>query len=59
MKKYHVLFDGRNVWTINDQPHTFDSPESAALELFAHFDDMQDEGIDYEPTDYRIEEIVK
>ena len=56
-KKYEVLFMGENVWTIGDQPMTFDSFEQAMTELDETFTDMDQEGIDYSPEDYRIEEV--
>jgi hypothetical protein len=53
--KIQVLFDGQNVWQIDGQPHLFDSFTAAAQELDEHFADMDAAGMDYEPTDYRIE----
>ncbi len=57
MQTYQVLFMGENVWTINGSPHIFNSETEAAEELAEHFEDMDSEGIDYEPCDYRIEAI--
>jgi hypothetical protein len=57
MTKYHVLFDGENVWTIDGEPHTFNSETEAIAELEEHFSDMDNAGMDYEPSDYRIEAI--
>jgi hypothetical protein len=58
-KKYQVLFGGENVWTINNEPHIFDSWKEAKAELQEHFADMDEAYVYYEMTDYRIEEIVK
>ncbi len=55
MQSYQVLFMGENVWTINGSPHIFNSAAEAAKELAEHFEDMDSEGMDYEPSDYRIE----
>jgi hypothetical protein len=55
MPHYQVLFMGENVWTVNGSPHIFNSAAEAAKELAEHFDDMDSEGMDYEPSDYRIE----
>jgi hypothetical protein len=57
MTHYHVLFMGENVWTVNGSPHIFNSAAEAAAELAEHFDDMDAENMDYEPSDYRIEAI--
>ena len=57
MTHYHVLFMGENVWTIDGSPHIFNSAAEAAAELAEHFDDMDAENMDYEPSDYRIEAI--
>lgn len=57
MTKYHVLFDSENVWTIDGEPHTFNSETEAIAELEEHFADMDEAGMDYEPSDYRIEAI--
>jgi hypothetical protein len=58
MKQYQVLFGGENVWTIDGKPHTFNSRVDAAVELYEHFKDMEEADIDYEPSDYEIEEIT-
>lgn len=57
MQKYQVLFDGENVWTANGEPEIFNSAADAAKELAEHFADMDEAGMDYEPSDYRIETI--
>lgn len=57
LKQYEVQFMGENVWTIDGKPHIFNSFEDAESELSEHFEDMDDASMDYEPTDYRIEEI--
>jgi hypothetical protein len=56
-KKYEVLFMDENVWTVDGKPDIFNSLAEAEKELAAHFDDMIDADMDFEPTDYRIEEI--
>lgn len=58
MKQYQVLFGGENVWTVNGQPHIFNSASEAAIELSEHFADMDEADMDYEPSDYQIEEIT-
>jgi len=55
-KQYEVLFMDENVWTIDSKPHIFNSWKEAKAELEEHFQDMQDADMDYEETDYRIEE---
>ncbi|MFZ4101950.1 MAG: hypothetical protein ACOYKR_08340 [Sphingobacterium thalpophilum] len=57
--QYEVLFLGDNVWTVDGKPWVFNSWEEAEAELELTFEDMAQEDIDFEPTDYRIEEIVK
>lgn len=57
MTKFQVLLDGENVWTIDGKPWLFDSFEAAAAELAETFRDMDDAGMDYEPSDYRIESV--
>jgi hypothetical protein len=57
MTKFQVLLDGENVWTIDGETWVFDSFEAAAAELAETFADMDAEGMDYEPSDYRIEAI--
>ncbi len=57
-KQYEVLFMNENVWTIDGKPHIFNSWKEAKAELEEHFQDMQDADMDYEPSDYRIEEKV-
>lgn len=54
--QFQVLLDGENVWTIDGAPWFFDSFEAAA-ELVETFKDMDDAGMDYEPSDYRIETV--
>ena len=56
-KKYEVLFMGENVWTIDDQPHIFNSWQDAESELEEHFEHLENADMDYEPDDYRIVEI--
>jgi hypothetical protein len=55
-KQYEVLFMDENVWTIDSKPHIFNSWKEAKAELEEHFTDMDDADMDYEPSDYRIEE---
>lgn len=55
-KQYEVLFMDENVWTIDGKTHIFNSWKEAKQELEEHFNDMQDADMDYESTDYRIEE---
>ena len=55
--KVQVLFGGENVWTENGQTQYFATFDEAAAELEEHFEDMDKEGMDYEPTDYRITEV--
>ena len=57
MAKFQVLLDGENVWTIDGAPWIFDSFEAAAAELAETFKDMDDAGMDYEPSEYRIEAV--
>lgn len=57
MQKYQVLFDGENVWTIDGKPWIFDSIIEAIKELEETFADMDSAGMDYEPSDYRIEAV--
>ena len=57
MTKFQVLLDGENVWTIDGEPWLFDSFEAAVAELAETFRDMDDAGMDYEPSDYRIESV--
>ena len=57
MTKFQVLLGGENVWTIDGAPWVFDSFEAAAAELAETFADMDDAGMDYEPSDYRIEAV--
>ena len=57
MTKFAVLLDGENVWTVDGAPWLFDSFEAAAAELDETFRDMDEAGMDYEPSDYRIEEV--
>jgi CHASE3 domain sensor protein len=55
--KVQVLFGGENVWTENGQTQYFATYEEAEAELVEHFEDMDNAGMDYEPTDYRITEV--
>jgi CHASE3 domain sensor protein len=55
--KVQVLFGGENVWTENGQTQYFATYEEAEAELQEHFEDMDNAGMDYEPTDYRITEV--
>lgn len=57
--QYEVLFLGDNVWTIDGKPMLFNSWEEAEAELELTFLDMDQEDIDFEPSDYRIMEIAK
>ena len=50
-------FGDENVWTENGQTQYFASFDEAAAELEEHFRDMDEAGIDYEPSDYRIEDV--
>jgi hypothetical protein len=54
--QYEVLFLGDNVWTVDGKPWVFNSWEEAEAELEETFRDMEEADMDYEPTDYRIEE---
>jgi hypothetical protein len=54
--QYEVLFLGDNVWTVDGKPWLFNSWEEAEVELEETFRDMEEADMDYEPTDYRIEE---
>jgi hypothetical protein len=54
--QYEVLFLGDNVWTVDGKPMVFNSWEEAEAEIDQTFFDLDMEGIDYEPTDYRIME---
>ena len=56
--KFHVLFMDENVWTVNGKPDIFNSLAEAEKELEEHFNDMINADMDFEPTDYRIEEIL-
>jgi hypothetical protein len=56
-KHFEVHFMGENVWTVDDQPHIFNSWQDAESELEDTFSDMDDADMDYEPDDYRIVEI--
>jgi hypothetical protein len=47
-----------NVWTVNGEPDIFNSLAEAEKELEEHFNDMINADMDFEPTDYRIEEIL-
>lgn len=58
MAQFQVLFMDENVWTIDGKPHIFNSASEAALELADHFNDMDNANMDYEPSDYRIEEVI-
>lgn len=55
--KVQVLFGGENVWTENGQTQYFSTFDEAAAELEEHFKDMDNAGMDYEPTDYLITEV--
>jgi len=55
--QFQVLFNGENVWTIDGETWVFDSFEAAAAELVETFADMDDVGMDYEPSEYRIESV--
>jgi hypothetical protein len=55
--KVQVLFGGENVWTENGQTQYFATFDEAAAELEEHFEDMDNAGIDYEPSDYQIEDV--
>ena len=55
--QFQVLLNGENVWTIDGAPWFFDSFEAAAAELAETFKDMNDAGMDYEPSEYRIESV--
>jgi hypothetical protein len=57
--QYEVLFLGDNVWTVDGKPMLFNSWEEAEAELELTFEDMAQEDIDFEPSDYRIMEVVK
>ena len=57
--QYEVLFLGDNVWTIDGTPMLFNSWEEAEAELELTFLDMDQEDIDFEPSDYRIMEKAK
>ena len=57
--QYEVLFLGDNVWTIDGKPMVFNSWEEAEAELEVTFLDMDQEDIDFEPSDYRIMEKTK
>ena len=57
--QYEVLFLGDNVWTIDGKPMLFNSWEEAEAELELTFLDMDQEDIDFEPSDYRIMEKAK
>lgn len=57
LNKFAVLLDGENVWMIDGAPWLFDTFEAAAAELDETFRDMDEAGMDYEPSDYRIEEV--
>lgn len=54
--QYEVLFLGDNVWTVDGKPWVFNSWEEAEAELELTFEDMAQEDIDFEPSDYRIME---
>jgi len=54
--QYEVLFLGDNVWTVDGKPMLFNSWEEAEAELELTFEDMAQEDIDFEPSDYRIME---
>jgi hypothetical protein len=54
--QYEVLFLGDNVWTVDGKPMVFNSWEEAEAELELTFEDMAQEDIDFEPSDYRIME---
>lgn len=54
--QYEVLFLGDNVWTVDGKPMLFNSWEEAEAEIDQTFFDLDMEGIDHEPTDYRIRE---
>jgi hypothetical protein len=54
--QYEVLFLGDNVWMVDGNPMTFNSWEEAEAELELTFEDMAQEDIDFEPSDYRIME---
>ena len=54
--QYEVLFLGDNVWTVDGKPMLFNSWEEAEAELELTFEDMAQEDIDFEPSDYRIVE---
>ena len=54
--QYEVLFLGDNVWTVDGKPWVFNSWEEAEAELESTFEDMAQEDIDFEPSDYRIME---
>jgi hypothetical protein len=56
--QYEVLFLGDNVWTVDGKPWVFNSWEEAEAELELTFEDMAQEDIDFEPSDYRIMEKV-
>jgi hypothetical protein len=56
--QYEVLFLGDNVWTVDGKPMVFNSWEEAEAELELTFEDMAQEDIDFEPSDYRIMEKV-
>lgn len=57
LKQYEVHFMGENVWTVDGKAWVFNSFEEALAELEETFCDMEEAGMDYEPDDYRIEEI--
>jgi len=57
MQKYQVLLNGENVWTINGEAWFFDSEIEAIKELEETFSDMDSAGMDYEPSEYRIEAV--
>jgi len=55
---YQVFFMGENVWTLDNKPYVFNTMSEAIKELHEHFLDMESVGMDYEPSDYRIKEMI-
>lgn len=59
---YAVLTDGEDCWTISDEagvqrPHRFASFDAAQEELNTHMREMEEDGVDYDPAEFRIVEI--
>ena len=56
-KKYEVLFMGENEWTVDGKPLIFNSYLEAKKELFEYFADLVNADMDYDETDFTIEEV--